>query len=556
MQSSSSEKGVSKLEAAMDAASDLSMDNRLASSTNISGLRSDSLNLGSSSNQFLSPQEGISKITNQRRSSQTYIVSDFQRSTFSPEVLTDLPKEQAITLVSLSTTDIPNLYIDSVWLEQPVLLPNSLAGISVRVAGSNLDESNQVKVTASEDGKLLGATQVLLEPGNKAIAHFKIPLASGTAQQITFEVEDPTTSYDNQYFIVLPEPSSVQLKLNRAQGQNDPIAQAYKAEPAFVFSSDVTRPNGLWVVDIPAGASSRLIQQIYDWIGRGGNVLLIPSATASQKGAVDFLAKIGLKGISEESQETGPKPLIQPDLSDAFFRQVFEKEVKNMKMPEAKPVLTWRSSFHNILKFTDNTPFLSTFRIGKGNVHLFASPINNASSFVAHPLFVPVLYQLALSFDVSRTVLAHQANRGTINIPLENEVVSKQPYSLTMGDQSFIPDQRVRQDMLHMTLPNDVSTPGFYTLVREGKAISTIALNIPREESRLEGYTVEELKEILAGHGDNVQVIEPKETVSLQKQLQTEASGASLWKYCLILCFLCLVIEAVILSAKKSGSVI
>ncbi|WP_210490787.1 BatA domain-containing protein [Rufibacter aurantiacus] len=557
MQSASLEKERSKVEIAFDAASDIlkgASNNSKNPEKRNSG--ADTVNTPEGQTTFTSPQGLIDELGNTSRSTTTYLLSDFQKSTYSPEVLKSLPKEQSITLVSLANDEVPNIYIDSVWLEQPILLPNALAGISVRLASSLLKESSQIKVSASEGDKLLGATQVLLDPAQKAIAHFKIQLNSNAEKQITFSVEDPATSFDNQYFIILPKPSSVHIKVSRTQGGNDPIVQAYKAEPAFNFSQSSAGNPGLWIIDIPAnGGTSALAASIKSWVNDGGSVLLIPDGQAQQS-TVSFLANLGLQGVSEESKEIGAKALRQPDMSDAFFRQIFEKEVKNMKMPEAKPVLRWQSSFHTILKFTDNAPFLSTFRVGNGNVHLFAAPITTASSIVAHPLFVPVLYQLALSTNASRIVLSHQPNNGNITVPLEQELASKQPYALSIGGQTFIPDQRVRQNQLFLTLPKDLGQPGFYNVLRDGKTISSIALNIPRAESRLEAYTVDELKEILADHGGSIQVLEPKERVSLQKQLQKETGGPSLWKYCLILCFLCLVVEAIILSTKKSGSVI
>ncbi|GGK89516.1 hypothetical protein GCM10011405_41510 [Rufibacter glacialis] len=409
-------------------------------------------------------------------------------------------------------------------------------------------------MTAFEEGKLLGATQVLLDPAQKATAHFRIPVSGGDLKKITFTVEDPATPFDNEFFIVLPKPSVVQIKVNRAQRQKDPVVQALQAEPAFVFANEPTGANGFWVLDIPtSGGSASLANQVKNWVDKGGSVLLIPQG-GEQKGAVGFLAQIGLAGISEANQETGALPLRQPDFSDTFFRQIFEKEVRNMKMPEAVPVLTWRSAFHTILKFSDNSPFLSTFKVGKGNVHLLAAPISASSAFVAHPLFVPVLYQLALGTTSSEAGLSHQSPAGNLSIPLEGEVSSKQPFSLAQGDLSFIPDQRIRQNQLFLSLPPQVNKPGFYNLEQAGKAVTVVAMNIPRTESKLEAYTVEELKELLADHGGKVQVVELRENVPLQKQLQNEVSGPSLWKYCLILCFLCLVIEAIILSTKKSGS--
>ncbi|WP_205500658.1 BatA domain-containing protein [Rufibacter psychrotolerans] len=551
MQSASVEKGRSKLELATIDHADLQA-SFAVSKTGEVGTASREQHQGLPVLAF-SSENLLENIRNQSRTSRTYILSDFQRSAFPVTLLQSMPKNQAISLVSYANGKAPNLFIDSVWLGQPILLPNALADVAVRVAGSGLEENTQAKISASEGGKLLGATQVLVAPAEKAVTRFKIALQAGVAKQITFSVEDTNTPFDNEYYIVLPEPASVSIRVGGSMGANHPITQAYKAEPAFTLSAGTEGNAQLWITDIPKGNSASLLGNLKAWLARGGAVMLLPTAGADQS-TIAFLHALGFQGVSQENAEVGAKQLRQPDLSDAFFRQIFEKEVKNMKMPAASPVLRWQSAYHTILKFTDNTPFLSTFRIGGGKVHLFASPLNASAPFVAHPLFVPVLYQLALTSNSTKIVLAHQPQNGVIQVPFTPTGAGQQPLALASKGQTFIPDQKVVQDQLVLTLPENVSAPGFYNLSQGGKTLASLALNIPRAESRLEGYTVDELKEILKEHGERVQVLEPQERVSLQKQLQKEATGTSLWKYCLILCFLCLVAEAVILSTKKSGS--
>lgn len=497
----------------------------------------------------------LASIDNSNSRHPVYVFSDFQKSTFPEAFFKEFPNEQPITLVSFKGNEVPNIYIDSIWSDEPILLPRSHAGITVRVSSSLLKESRNINVTAYIGKKLVGTTQLLVEQGQKPLGHFNIPFSSDVAQGVRFSVEDTENTFDNNYYAVV-EPLATNIKLDQTLMGKHPVALAYQAEKAFSFINRSEVDSKFWVLELSASRiSSSLIKDVKDWMADGGSILIFP-VLGAQKATIELLSKIELPGIREESSEVSSKLLKQPDFSDTFFRQVFEKKVKNMEMPQAKPLLRWNSASHTILRFTDNTPFLSTFKVKKGKIHLFSSPINSTSSFVSHPLFVPVLYQLALSGNDSKSLLSHELEKDVI-IPLKKTRSSKQPYKLVRDGRVFIPEQKVVQEQLIMSLPKELNQPGLYNVEHGGQIISRIALNIPRTESELVSYTPTELEELLLKYTKNVKVLEFSANRSLEKQLLTKPSGAnSLWKYCLILCFLCLVGEAYILSMKKRGTLI
>jgi len=484
----------------------------------------------------------------------TYVLSDFQKSTFSENVLTDISKSKNAVLIPYASAG-PNFFIDSVWLSEPVILPQSTISLNVRLAGSLQKENHQVAVQLKEQNELLGTSQVLLESGQKRIIIFQIRADKAEDRQLTIEVEDATNAFDNQFFVILPKPSEVQFKVLPALPNKHPVIQAFKEEPAFNFSSTGNKVNSLWVYEVPeSGRNIGNIDELKQWLNGGGHLLVLPSQ-GNQQPLLDFLSKVGLKGVREEVKGIGEKPMKQPDLSDSYFRPIFEKEVKNVKMPTAEPVLTWQSAFHTILRFTDNTPFLSTFKVANGSVHLFAAPINKISPFAAHPLFVPVMYQLALQSTSART-LSYEPTEGGISLPAPLPQQAKEPYKLSGFSQTWFPQQQVIQNQLQLTLPEELSQPGFYDLIRGEQALGKLAINIPRAESKLESFSATELQNFMRERNSGVKVLVLNDRNPLEKQLQSEERPNALWKYCLILCLLCLVIEAVILSAKKRGSLI
>ena len=60
--------------------------------------------------------------------------------------------------------------------------------------------------------------------------------------KIIFTVEDPSTSFDNEFFIVLHKPASIQVKIYPALNGKHPIISAYKEEPGFKLVSTQSQP--------------------------------------------------------------------------------------------------------------------------------------------------------------------------------------------------------------------------------------------------------------------------------------------------------------------------
>ncbi|MFC6996133.1 BatA domain-containing protein [Rufibacter roseus] len=480
----------------------------------------------------------------------TFFFSDFQKSEFSESVLDEISKSKSVVLVPYPSEG-PNIYIDSVWLDQPVITPQSNIKLWIRVAASLQNENSQVTVQVKEGDALLGTTQVLLETGQKRIVDFDLSVAE-ESKKLVLDVNDPLNDYDNKFYIILPKPSTVPLKITPSLPESHPVLQAYKQEPAFKFTKGTTDTSALWVME--GGMNNDRAEEAIQWLQEGKSLLVLPN-TGGQQNLADFLSKIGLKGIRATAAEEQSKELRAPDMSDHFFRNIFEKEVRNFKMPAASPVLTWNSSYHTILRFKDNSPFLSTFKVGNGEVHIFSAQLSKGSSFSSHPLFVPVLYQLTLN-SINTDKLAYQPVNDRIEINLPNVKQSQEPYKLEGNDGTFIPQQMISQNILQLELPEQVREPGFFKVLRAGQVVDVIALNIPRSQSKVEYFSAEELRDQMAKRNSEVKVMERNARVPLQKQLQNNQSTTSLWKYCLILCLLCLAVEAVVLSAKKRGSLI
>ncbi|WP_225986813.1 BatA domain-containing protein, partial [Rufibacter sp. LB8] len=475
-----------------------------------------------------------------------FFFSDFAKASFPKELLAGLPKNQNISLVPYSSNQA-NFFIDSVWLEQPVILPEVSTNLIVRLKGSQQTEKELIKITATEGEKLIGAVQVLVEPSEVVVTKLALLPSQDRETKVIIQLSDSYTPFDNKHFVVIPKASAIKVGVNGPIPDKHPVLRSLKEEAAFSFTTSQLAQPTFFIVDMQyAGNNAMLISKIKDVLKARGSVLLLPSAS-DQKPLLNIVNSLGLKNIKEEDIRGELKLIKAPDLSDGFFKGIFEKQVNNMKMPSATPVISWGSAFHTILRFTDNTPFLSSFKVGEGQVYVLSSPLDASSPFANHPLFVPVIYQLALAGQHSEGLLSYRPLNGEVNIPLSITGGQDRPFSLSMNGQTFIPSQLFKQGVLQLTLPDEVYQPGFYEIKNGEEVIQQIALNIPKEESLLESYSVEELRELFADTHPNVRVLESNVRGPVQKQ----EGITSLWKYCLILCLLCLIAEAIILSTKR-----
>jgi hypothetical protein len=89
-------------------------------------------------------------------------------------------------------------------------------------------------------------------------------------------------------------------------------------------------------------------------------------------------------------------------------------------------------------------------------------------------------------------------------------------------------------------------TPGFYQLKQGDKLLSILAFNYGKQESTLEYYTAEQLKKIFFNQ-KNIKVFNVQDGGEASEAIKVEALGFNLWKYCLIMSLLFLLIEILLI---------
>ena len=138
------------------------------------------------------------------------------------------------------------------------------------------------------------------------------------------------------------------------------------------------------------------------------------------------------------------------------------------------------------------------------------------------------------------TINALSINKNPQLLVPNNKINDKTVYHLINQNFDAIPEQRAYGNKMLININNAITQAGFYTL-KQANANDTlsIAINYDREESDLNYWTLDELKK--SNHLKNAEWIAAN--ANLSDTIFSLQSGMPLWKICIILVLLFLLIE-------------
>lgn len=228
-----------------------------------------------------------------------------------------------------------------------------------------------------------------------------------------------------------------------------------------------------------------------------------------------------------------------------LIADVFEKKVTNFQYP--KTALYYQNNFKNsstILKFDNNSPFISATKTKNGTFYWISSPLNKGiSDFTQSPLVVPVFYNFAKN--------SLKTGQLYYTIAPENEIVITAPIGkdeilkISNETNAFIPLQKVSQNKVELTLLDVMLQSGFYKISKNEDVLKTISLNYNREES---DTNYADLKSMV-GNAENVHVSSSID--DLFNEIGNQQKINLLFKWFLAFSVLFLLIEMLLLKYFK-----
>lgn len=485
-----------------------------------------------------------------------YLLSDFQKNMG----MLSIDSNITYNLIPLSGDEASNIYIDSVWFDEPVQLLNQPAKLIVKIASSGEKGTENNRLTM----KLNGET--------KAMAEFSVPAGSFILDTIGFTLNEPgwnraelsiqdyPITYDDNYYIAYRVVDKIKVLAIDESKSNMFLDALFKNETEFdytpvpVAAFDASMLNGkqLVILDNLKTISAPLAAAIGEYVSEGGAVAVFPGANAETDAYNRFLNNLQVNSITGFSEQ--PQDLAGINVQQNIFKDVFEKVPQNMSLPRVMKYYTFaRSSASNeevILAMKDGSSFFSRYPYKDGSVYVCAVPIDkDFSELPVHAIFIPMLYKMAVLNLHTTNISYFIGDKTRIEVDAKNATGDK-VYKIKGQNVEFIPQQFAIGNKILLGLSDQIKKAGFYQVgIENSDTADWLALNFDRRESDLAFYTPAELKAMYNLPNVNVVNGTNVEVASVVKELDR---GTALWRWGIILALVFMGVEIALLRFWKA----
>ena len=473
-----------------------------------------------------------------------------------------LPANANMVLVPQQGRSVGNIYVDSLWLDDAFVRTRVNIGLHIRLRNGGTEQVGDCPVKVLVGQQQVAAFRVSVAVGQTTTTVVQVQVPDAKLALGRIVTEDTPVTFDNTYYFTLQPATTIRV----LEIGSVPLAQqAYANEPLFAYSfvkpqqvnyAELQQSNLILLSELPR-VDAGLRQALVQVIKRGGSVVVVPAGKVLNRESYHQLFQgLGIGG--EQWNNIGTSALVQqeialPNKNTPFFKDVFGAQPQQVAMPQAAPILKWGRNGTDILRLRAGDSYLTEFESGSGKIFIFAAPFDqDYSDITTHALFVPVLYRLAMLSYEGTQQPAYRLTAATVALGIprgqHNQTETKGEASIRLVRDSavFIPAQRAQGAAIQLSIPAEMTTPGFYEVQQQGKRVTTLAFNADRHESELAAYSAAELRELIGPNHPNVRVLDSGQPEAVANY-QAEQTGQPLWRYCLLLALACLLAEGLIL---------
>jgi hypothetical protein len=476
-----------------------------------------------------------------------FLISDFQKSTFGAEAFTDSTWQ--LRLVPLLYDRLYNVYVDSVFLENPYVIGGEKNTLRVRLRNDGARALEGLVTKLTINGMQAATASVSLQPNSTAETSFDLASTLSGYNEAELSFSDFPVSFDNQFYFALNYSGKLKVIEIKPDNKVTFVEKVYGNQQLFDFKSysasnidyglldqaDLVVVNGLNRIETSLNAA------LLNYRNKYGSLLFISGSQPD----IDSYKKLIGTNVLKRVDKLEMVELDRPDFQNPFFENVFEERTTALAMPRAIKLLDWGTDRTAVLRFKNGQPFLSRF----GNMFLMATSLEKETTdFYNNALFVPVMYRIAASGKKVERKPYYNLSTSLVTVPTDS-LFGEEPAKL-MGATELVPAQRRMGDRLLIEVPRFSVSPGFYKVTHRRDTLDIIAFNLDKKESILDQFTGEEVKTALGG-GNHISIFEATNVQTFSNEIKERYLGTPLWKYALILALLFLLAEVLLIRFLK-----
>ncbi|MCU0417602.1 MAG: BatA domain-containing protein [Cytophagaceae bacterium] len=496
-----------------------------------------------------------------------FIWSDFQKSTWSPQDLETLRNDSSrhYFLLPLSDPKAYTLYIDSLWLHDPMVRWGQKVTIHVLLSASG-SGGKKSSLKLFLDGVQIGSAEVDLAAGQSKEITVDITPPIQSSGKGYIKLEDAPLSFDNTFYFVLPKAEQISVSL-LTDNPESYIPKVFRNEALFDVDLSSTgevnysklEQSDVVIVETRLLPSLALLESIKKAMEKRAIVILVaPELTDNWTEWQNIYKQLGVTVVPSGKKDTLQRDqwlLKYPDVHHPFYDQVFKnKKSGTVDMPYAVPTFICSTPGDGIVNYTSGEAWVKRIQTPyKGSLFFISGPITDyRTSFARHSLMVPLWYRMAFSGIQDRLPLYRRLGYSTIGLRIASDsIASDVRWKLRMDSLEFIPLQnRIGNDVM-VEVSNELNTSGIADILLGNKVERHIAFNPSVKESLLDSYSSDELSEVFK-NSSHVSVWDTSDPARFSETLKSHLEGKPLWKYCIILALLFLFIEIALIRFLRS----
>ncbi len=472
-----------------------------------------------------------------------YIVSDFQKSISDFKALEN-DTAFRIKLIPLSPQVESNLFIDSVWFEKPNRPLNMSDELFVRIVNLSDEAYTSIPLKLYLNDTLKTPASFNIEANSVAIEKIAFTNSSTGIIRGRAEITDYPITYDNVFFFDFYAAKSRKVISIAGNKKNKFIHTLFENQNYFKISNVLEqnvkvselRGADVLILDAAKNPSSGLRQELTSFVSSGGTLIVFPAFNGHHESYNELFSAMNINQIT--GKDSTKVLLDKINYKANLFQNVFKIQDKNAAFPFANHYLKF-SNFTTaneeaLISSEKNDKIATRYEFGRGQVYLFAQEASEkAGDLVYHPLWAPVLYNMALFGNEKRTIYQ------TIGALTKTEVFAGKHLKDKVlhivnseGTSDFIPRYSKSGDgRLAVFAGENIKQAGNYTITAENEPLQGISFNYNRKESEIDFYTKGELQQQLEKFGLTSFEILDKEKSFLTQAIKTTSGGTVLWKY-------------------------
>ncbi len=492
--------------------------------------------------------EVVSRLSRLGKEQDVFWLSDFQQSTFG--TLTPLDSNTRFHLVPFQITATSNIYIDTVFLDNPFAIGGEQNKLSLRLVNDGKTDRTQLNVRLVIDGLQVGTVNTDVPANSNALVSFVLTSSQQRIQKALIAFGDSPITFDNEFYLSLSFANRIKIVQIAERQSASVVEKLYANNQLFdlisyystninfsqLTQADLVVINELERIDAP------LQMALKSFTDAGGTVLLIPAANPDITTYQALLPSI-VKAKQETLQE-----LARPDSRNPFFTNVFQEQPSKMAMPLVKNSIQWGDDRQAILKQQDEQPYLS-FLPTQGKLYVLGGPLQSSyGSFLNHALIVPVMYRIAAYSRRNEQPLYQLLSQPLVSV--NSDSLSENKLISLKGKTQVTPSQRVINKQVLLDLAGLDLEAGHYEAIVDSDTLSTLAFNQTKNESMMKFLNEEALINYFGGQAD-VYNITSSSADAMTGVLKENYQGTSLWKYALMLALLFILIEVLLIRFWK-----